>query len=121
MSWLLYRIGLAFRETGQALDRVGCVVAGSRAYQEPSEPVSFLQVVGAQTSSWLTHSFVCAAVFRHRSVLPVNYSAPVVQAGGYIAPSASVTGDVTVSSGASVWYGAVVRGGLAVLWLPHTS
>lgn len=46
MSWLLYRIGLAFRETGQALDRVGCVVAGSRAYQEPSERVSFLQVVG---------------------------------------------------------------------------
>lgn len=64
---------------------------------------------------------MCAAVFRHRSVLPVNYNAPVIQAGGYIAPSASVTGNVTVSSGASVWYGAVVRGVLSVLWLQHTS
>ena len=36
MSWLLYRLGLAFRETGQALDRVGCVLASSKAYKEPS-------------------------------------------------------------------------------------
>ena len=54
---------------------------------------------------------LCAwAVFRHRPVMPVNFSAPTVEAGGYVAPSASVSGDVTVSAGASVWYGAVVRG-----------
>lgn len=34
MSWLLYRVGFWFRETGQALDRVGCRLQGNTAFVE---------------------------------------------------------------------------------------
>src|SRR5262245_61350783 len=35
---------------------------------------------------------------------------PQVDAEAFVAPTASVIGDVTLHAGASVWYGAVVRG-----------
>ncbi|MFF5018212.1 gamma carbonic anhydrase family protein [Streptomyces sp. NPDC001165] len=35
---------------------------------------------------------------------------PQVDPGAFVAPTASVIGDVTLHAGASVWYGAVVRG-----------
>ncbi|MEU6507463.1 MULTISPECIES: gamma carbonic anhydrase family protein [unclassified Streptomyces] len=35
---------------------------------------------------------------------------PQVDPGAFVAPTASVIGDVSLRSGASVWYGAVVRG-----------
>ncbi|MET8948653.1 gamma carbonic anhydrase family protein [Streptomyces sp. NPDC004542] len=35
---------------------------------------------------------------------------PKVDPGAFVAPTASVIGDVTLGAGASVWYGAVVRG-----------
>ncbi|MEU6199149.1 gamma carbonic anhydrase family protein [Streptomyces sp. NPDC047061] len=35
---------------------------------------------------------------------------PKVEADVFVAPTASVIGDVTLKAGASVWYGAVVRG-----------
>lgn len=35
---------------------------------------------------------------------------PRVHPGAFIAPTASIVGDVTIHEGASVWYGAVVRG-----------
>ncbi|MGW2704829.1 gamma carbonic anhydrase family protein [Streptomyces sp. NPDC001340] len=35
---------------------------------------------------------------------------PQVDPGAFVAPTASVIGDVTLRAGASVWYGAVVRG-----------
>ena len=35
---------------------------------------------------------------------------PVVHRDAFIAPTATIVGDVTVHAGASVWYGAVVRG-----------
>lgn len=37
MSAFLFRLGLIFRETGQALDRLGCQLAGSPAYREECE------------------------------------------------------------------------------------
>lgn len=39
--------------------------------------------------------------------------APVIGPGVFIAPNAVVIGDVTIGKGASIWYGAVVRGDLA--------
>ena len=36
--------------------------------------------------------------------------APVLKSGSLLAPTAVVVGDVTVEEGASLWYGAVVRG-----------
>src|SRR5918992_1388648 len=35
---------------------------------------------------------------------------PVVDEGAFVAPTAVLIGDVTVAAGASVWYGAVLRG-----------
>ncbi|MFJ5279045.1 gamma carbonic anhydrase family protein [Streptomyces parvulus] len=35
---------------------------------------------------------------------------PKVDAGAFVAPTASVVGDVTLHAGASLWYGAVARG-----------
>lgn len=35
---------------------------------------------------------------------------PVIAADAFIAPTATIIGDVTVEAGASVWYGAVLRG-----------
>jgi carbonic anhydrase/acetyltransferase-like protein (isoleucine patch superfamily) len=35
---------------------------------------------------------------------------PKVDEGAFVAPTSSVIGDVTLEAGASVWYGAVVRG-----------
>jgi carbonic anhydrase/acetyltransferase-like protein (isoleucine patch superfamily) len=35
---------------------------------------------------------------------------PVVAADAFVAPTATVIGDVTIEAGASIWYGAVLRG-----------
>ncbi|MFJ6383959.1 gamma carbonic anhydrase family protein [Kitasatospora sp. NPDC092039] len=35
---------------------------------------------------------------------------PAVDPGAFVAPNAVVVGDVTVAAGASIWYGAVLRG-----------
>lgn len=36
--------------------------------------------------------------------------APVVDKDAFVAPSASVIGDVLVGRGSSIWYGCVLRG-----------
>jgi carbonic anhydrase/acetyltransferase-like protein (isoleucine patch superfamily) len=38
---------------------------------------------------------------------------PVVHADSFVAPTATLVGDVTIEAGASVWYGAVIRGDFA--------
>lgn len=38
---------------------------------------------------------------------------PTVDASAFVAPTASVVGDVTIEAGASIWYGAVLRGDIA--------
>ena len=73
----------AIRETGQALDRLACTVAGKEVFKE-------------------TFS-------RHRAVMPLFDMAPEVPVDAFVAPSATIVGDVTLGSGASVWFGAVVR------------
>ncbi|MFD5221015.1 gamma carbonic anhydrase family protein [Streptomyces tendae] len=40
----------------------------------------------------------------------IGGKAPKVDAESFVAPTASVVGDVTLHAGASVWYGAVLRG-----------
>ena len=36
MNLIRYRLGFALRETGQALERVGCVFQGINSYEEES-------------------------------------------------------------------------------------
>lgn len=38
--------------------------------------------------------------------------APSVDKGAFVAPNASITGDVHVGRGSSIWYGCVLRGKL---------
>lgn len=42
--------------------------------------------------------------------MPLAASAPTVAKDAWVAPSATLIGEVDVSDGASVWYGAVIRG-----------
>lgn len=44
--------------------------------------------------------------------------APVVDKDAFVAPSASIIGDVQVGRGSSVWYGCVLRGMYCNLLLP---
>lgn len=43
-------------------------------------------------------------------IYAIGNKVPRIHTGAFIAPTASIVGDVTVHDGASVWYGAVVRG-----------
>jgi carbonic anhydrase/acetyltransferase-like protein (isoleucine patch superfamily) len=83
-SYPLYRIGFWIRETGQALDKVGCFLQGNASYAEE----------------------VC----RHRTLLNLFNRRPAVSSQAFVAPSASLVGDVSVGQGSSVWYGTVLRG-----------
>jgi carbonic anhydrase/acetyltransferase-like protein (isoleucine patch superfamily) len=43
-------------------------------------------------------------------IFAVGDKVPAIHPGAFIAPTATIVGDVTIHEGASVWYGAVVRG-----------
>lgn len=47
---------------------------------------------------------------RHRTLAPVLGKLPSLASGAFVAPSATVVGDVQIGSGASVFYGSVIRG-----------
>lgn len=47
---------------------------------------------------------------RHRTLMNVFDKAPVVDKDVFVAPSASIIGDVQVGRGSSIWYGCVLRG-----------
>ena len=47
---------------------------------------------------------------RHRPIMGIYNKLPAVNSTAFVAPNASVIGDVKMASGSSVWYNAVVRG-----------
>ncbi|KAK9104756.1 hypothetical protein Scep_021600 [Stephania cephalantha] len=49
-------------------------------------------------------------VSRHRTLMNIFDKAPVVDKEAFVAPSASVIGDVQVGRASSIWYGCVMRG-----------
>lgn len=55
-------------------------------------------------------NFFSALVSRHRTLMNVFDKAPVVDKDAFVAPSASVIGDVQIGRGSSIWYGCVLRG-----------
>jgi carbonic anhydrase/acetyltransferase-like protein (isoleucine patch superfamily) len=79
-----YLLGGTVRESGQALDRLGAALQGNYAYKEQ----------------------LC----RHRRVMGLYDSRPSISSDVFIAPDAAVIGNVQVGEGASLWYGAVLRG-----------
>lgn len=55
-------------------------------------------------------------------ILPYNGVWPRIAPDVYIAPTATVTGDVVIESGASVWFGAAIRGDTAPIRIgPRTN
>ncbi len=46
-------------------------------------------------------------------ILPFQDKSPVISPNAFIAPNATIIGDVEIADGASVWYGTVIRGDLA--------
>ncbi|KAG7597611.1 Hexapeptide repeat [Arabidopsis suecica] len=79
-----YSVGFWIRETGQALDRLGCRLQGKYYFREQ--------------------------LSRHRTLMNVFDKAPIVDKEAFVAPSASVIGDVQIGRGSSIWYGCVLRG-----------
>ncbi|KAF5758278.1 putative NADH:ubiquinone reductase (H(+)-translocating) [Helianthus annuus] len=79
-----YTVGFWIRETGQAMDRLGSRLQGNNFFKEQ--------------------------LSRHRTLMNVFDKAPVVAKDAFVAPSASVIGDIQVGSGSSIWYGCVLRG-----------
>jgi len=46
-------------------------------------------------------------------ILPYKDKSPRIAAGTFIAPTATIIGDVQIAGGANIWYGTVLRGDLA--------
>ncbi|KFK36155.1 hypothetical protein AALP_AA4G085200 [Arabis alpina] len=81
---VIYTVGKAIRVTGQALDRVGSTLQGGHRFEEH--------------------------LSRHRTLMNVFDKSPLVDKDVFVAPSASVIGDVQIGKGSSIWYGCVLRG-----------
>lgn len=47
---------------------------------------------------------------RHRTVMSLENSIPVIGSGSFIAPNASIVGEVLISPSCSVWHNVVLRG-----------
>ncbi|XP_042430799.1 gamma carbonic anhydrase 1, mitochondrial-like [Zingiber officinale] len=81
---VIYTVGFWIRETGQAIDRLGSRLQGNYLFQEQ--------------------------ISRHRTLMNIFDKVPNVHKDAFVAPSASVIGDVQVGHGSSIWYGCVLRG-----------
>ncbi|KAJ0975945.1 hypothetical protein J5N97_017910 [Dioscorea zingiberensis] len=81
---VIYTVGFWIRETGQAIDRLGSRLQGNYYLKEQ--------------------------LSRHRTLMNVFDKVPNVDKDAFVAPSASVIGDVLVGRGSSIWYGCVLRG-----------
>nr|BAF32946.1 putative gamma-type carbonic anhydrase [Pleurochrysis haptonemofera] len=77
-------VGKALRDTGQAIERMGCRAQDNFIFNEP----------------------YC----RHRAVMNLYDQRPRVAQGAFIAPNAAVIGNVDIEPRTSIWYGAVIRG-----------
>lgn len=84
MNVLRNRLGFALRETGQALERLGCRFQGINSFEEE--------------------------ITRIPAAVAASLKAPKVGSTSWIAPSAQVSGDVKVGDHSSIWYSCTVRG-----------
>ena len=89
-----YNAGRVLKEAGLSMDRFGSRLSHDIAYLAP--------------------------LSRHRQVLPLYDQVPKTQ-DAWIAPNATLVGDVFVSKYATVWYGAVLRGERHPIRIGHFS
>merc|ERR1712072_183681 len=84
LSRISWAIGSAFRESGLALDRLGC------------------QMMGSQVQNY--------EFCRSRPMMNIFDKGPTADNSAFLAPTAEVIGDVSIGAGASIWPDCVVRG-----------
>mmetsp|Transcript_16544 Transcript_16544/g.23375 ORF Transcript_16544/g.23375 Transcript_16544/m.23375 type:complete len:314 (+) Transcript_16544:18-959(+) len=77
-------IGPLARKMGQYLDRIGLQIEGESAYIERLLPAT--------------------------RVIPHKSQKPKLSLDSFVAPTASLIGDVEIGEGSSIWYGAILRG-----------
>jgi len=84
MQRAFYWTGNMLRDTGAAFDRAGLKLQGNLAYKEQ----------------------LC----RHRRLMPLYEAKPYLRKGAWVAPNATVIGNVSIGEKSAIWYGAVLRG-----------
>lgn len=77
--------------------------------------------INPQSTSDNCFPSISILVNRHRQVMNLETTKPIINANVFLAPSASIIGNVEVQSSASVWYGAVLRGDSAPIELGERS
>ncbi|KAF1784606.1 Trimeric LpxA-like [Phytophthora cactorum] len=86
MRKVTFELGRCVRETGQALDRLGLRVLNDNSFKEKFS--------------------------RHRQVMALYDKRPKIAHDVWVAPNATVVGDVEICNDASVFYNVVIRGDL---------
>lgn len=104
----VYELGRMARETGQALDKVGLKVLNKPVFKESCACPPPWRRDACGTAPALVNAR--PAVSRHRAVMNLYEHHPDVSVDAFVAPNASVVGNVFIGMRASVWYGAVLRG-----------
>ncbi|GMH67271.1 hypothetical protein TrST_g7388 [Triparma strigata] len=121
-------LGRCIRETGQMFDRVGLrgeAASGSWKSNKATRIMSSSDPSKIDSLNWAAHQepwLFDTPLSRHRTMMPVfragqpristdEPTMSVVEGTTpFIAPCSTLVGDVTVHQGASIWYGAVIRG-----------
>ncbi|OWZ00546.1 hypothetical protein PHMEG_00028233 [Phytophthora megakarya] len=86
MRKVTFELGRCVRETGQALDRLGLRVLNDNSFKEKFS--------------------------RHRQVMALYDKRPKIAHDVWVAPNATIVGDVEICNDASVFYNVVIRGDL---------
>ncbi|KAG0582936.1 hypothetical protein KC19_3G096100 [Ceratodon purpureus] len=81
---VVYSLGKAARTTGQALDRIGSRMQLGYTFKDE--------------------------VSKHQTILSIFGKSPVIGESTFVAPGASVVGEVHIGEKSSIWYGCVLRG-----------
>jgi hypothetical protein len=98
-------IGKVIRSSGQMLDSIG----KNFEVHPYTERRKYFFPSAWRESSLSSIIFPFLAVQPSTQVVKLGKNIPKIN-GAFIAPSATVAGKVEIAKGASVWYGAVLRG-----------
>lgn len=98
-------IGRAFRIFGVGIEKLGFALEGKNAFREQRK-IKLFFLFSAVFKSILYLS----KVNRSRRLMNLGSAKPEVGSRSWVAPNASLIGNVELGDRSSVWYGAVLRG-----------
>lgn len=117
MAQFMQMLGRALRETGQAMDRLGLAAMDlENTFRVPLSRHRQLMNLGEKVP--VTSCKSPPAPQRHsaRAHGQLSHRASVT-AAAWVAPSATAIGDVSVAANSSIWYGTVLRGDQAPIYI----